>query len=542
MLKNAVLPLLVSAGLMAAAPFAHAATNLVFCSEGSPAGFDPGQYTTGTDFDASAETMFNRLTQFERGGTAVIPGLSTTWDVSPDGLTYTFHLRDGVKFHTTAYFKPTRTFNADDVLFTFNRMINKDDPFRKAYPTEFPYFTDMGMDTNIKNIEKVDDHTVKFTLGTVDAAFIQNLAMSFASIQSAEYAAQLLKEGKAADINQKPIGTGPFVFKSYQKDSNIRYTGNKDYWKPEDVKIDNLIFAITTDPSVRIQKLKKNECQVTLFPRPADLKALGEDKDLKLPNQAGFNLGYIAYNVMDKVKGSDQPNPLADIRVRQALDMSVNKQQIIDSVYQGAGQLAVNAMPPTQWSYDTTIKDAKYDPEKAKSLLKEAGVKEGTEIVLWAMPVQRPYNPNAKLMAEMLQNDWSKIGLKVKITSYEWGEYIKRSKGGENQAMIIGWSGDNGDPDNWLNVLFGCDSLAGNNFSKWCDKKFDGIVKEAKATSDVAKRTELYKQAQHILKDAVPMTPIAHSTVYQPMRNTVQDFKISPFGLNSFYGVSVSGK
>ncbi|WLG45811.1 ABC transporter substrate-binding protein [Pseudomonas sp. FP1740] len=540
MLKHAVIPFLVGASLLASAPFAQAASNLVFCSEGSPAGFDPGQYTTGTDFDASAETMFNRLTQFERGGTAVIPGLATKWDISDDGLTYTFHLREGVKFHTTPYFKPTREFNADDVLFTFNRMINKDDPFRKAYPTEFPYFTDMGMDTNITKIDKVDDHTVKFTLKDVDAAFIQNMAMSFASIQSAEYAAQLLKEGKAADINQKPIGTGPFVFKSYQKDSNIRYTGNKDYWKPDDVKIDNLIFAITTDPSVRIQKLKKNECQITLFPRPADLKALKEDKALKMPEQAGFNLGYIAYNVMDKVKGSNEPNPLADLRVRQALDMAVNKPQIIDSVYQGAGQLAVNAMPPTQWSYDTTIKDAKYDPEKAKQLLKEAGVKEGTEIVLWAMPVQRPYNPNAKLMAEMLQSDWKKIGLNVKITSYEWGEYIKRSKGGENQAMIIGWSGDNGDPDNWLNVLFGCDSLSGNNFSKWCDKKFDGLVKEAKRTTDQAKRTELYKQAQHVLKDAVPMTPIAHSTVFQPMRADVQDFKISPFGLNSFYGVSVS--
>ncbi|WP_460147951.1 ABC transporter substrate-binding protein [Pseudomonas sp. S2_A02] len=540
MLKHAVIPFLVGASLLASAPFAVAATNLVFCSEGSPAGFDPGQYTTGTDFDASAETMFNRLTQFERGGTAVIPGLATKWDISDDGLTYTFHLREGVKFHTTPYFKPTREFNADDVLFTFNRMINKDDPFRKAYPTEFPYFTDMGMDTNITKIDKVDDKTVKFTLKEVDAAFIQNMAMSFASVQSAEYAAQLLKEGKAADINQKPVGTGPFVFKSYQKDSNIRYTGNKDYWKPDDVKIDNLIFAITTDPSVRIQKLKKNECQITLFPRPADLKALQEDKTLKVPNQAGFNLGYIAYNVMDKVKGSNEPNPLADLRVRQALDMAVNKPQIIDSVYQGAGQLAVNAMPPTQWSYDTTIKDAPYNPEKAKALLKEAGVKEGTEIVLWAMPVQRPYNPNAKLMAEMLQSDWKKIGLNVKITSYEWGEYIKRSKGGENQAMIIGWSGDNGDPDNWLNVLFGCDSLSGNNFSKWCDKKFDGIVKEAKRTTDQAKRTELYKQAQHVLKDAVPMTPIAHSTVFQPMRDNVQDFKISPFGLNSFYGVSVS--
>ncbi|MBV4474598.1 ABC transporter substrate-binding protein [Pseudomonas sp. B2M1-30] len=539
MLKHAVIPFLVGAGLLASAPFATAATNLVFCSEGSPAGFDPGQYTTGTDFDASAETMFNRLTQFERGGTAVIPGLATSWDISPDGLSYTFHLREGVKFHTTPYFKPTREFNADDVLFTFNRMINKDDPFRKAYPTEFPYFTDMGMDTNITKIDKVDDHTVKFTLKEVDAAFIQNMAMSFASVQSAEYAAQLLKEGKAADINQKPIGTGPFVFKSYQKDSNIRYTGNKDYWKPEDVKIDNLIFAITTDPSVRIQKLKKNECQVTLFPRPADLAGLKADPALKMPDQAGFNLGYIAYNVMDKVKGSNEPNPLADLRVRQAMDMSVNKPQIIDSVYQGAGQLAVNAMPPTQWSYDTTIKDAKYDPEKAKELLKEAGVKEGTEIVLWAMPVQRPYNPNAKLMAEMLQSDWKKIGLNVKIVSYEWGEYIKRSKGGENQAMIIGWSGDNGDPDNWLNVLFGCDALSGNNFAKWCDKKFDGLVKDAKRTTDQAKRTELYKQAQHVLKDAVPFTPIAHSTVYQPMRANVQDFKISPFGLNSFYGVSV---
>ena len=164
MLKHAVIPFLVGAGLLASAPFATAATNLVFCSEGSPAGFDPGQYTTGTDFDASAETMFNRLTQFERGGTAVIPGLATKWDISEDGLTYTFHLREGVKFHTTPYFKPTREFNADDVLFTFNRMINKDDPFRKAYPTEFPYFTDMGMDTNITKIDKVDDHTVKFTL------------------------------------------------------------------------------------------------------------------------------------------------------------------------------------------------------------------------------------------------------------------------------------------------------------------------------------------------------------------------------------------
>ena len=540
MFKLAVIPLLVGASLLASAPFASAATNLVYCSEGSPAGFDPGQYTTGTDFDASAETMFNRLSQFQRGGTAVEPGLATSWDVSPDNLIWTFHLRDGVKFHSTPYFKPTRDFNADDVLFTFNRMLDKDMPFRKAYPTEFPYFTDMGMDKNIAKVEKIDDKTVKFTLNTVDAAFIQNLAMSFASIQSAEYADQLLKQGNPADINQKPVGTGPFVFKSYQKDSNIRFTGNKNYWKPEDVKIDNLIFAITTDPSVRMQKLKKDECQVTLYPRPADLEALKADENLQMPQQAGFNLGYIAYNVMDKIKGSNEPNPMAQLKVRQALDMSVNKQQIIDSVYQGAGQLAVGSMPPTQWSYDTTIKDAPYDLEKAKELLKEAGIKPGTEITLWAMPVQRPYNPNAKLMAEMLQSDWSKIGINAKIMTYEWGEYIKRSKGGENGAMLIGWSGDNGDPDNWLGTLFGCDAIEGNNFSKWCNPQFDKLVKAAKATTDVAERTKLYQEAQQLIKQQVPMTPIAHSTVYQPMSKKVEGFKISPFALNSFYGVSVS--
>lgn len=531
MRRNVLFPVLFSAGLLVGAPYANAAGNLVFCSEGSPAGFDPGQYTTGTDFDAAAETLFNRLTQFERGGTKVTPGLAQSWEIAEDGLSYTFRLRPGVKFHSTDYFKPSREFNADDVLFTFERMLDKQHPFNKAYPAEFPYFTDMGMDSNIARLEKLDDLTVRFTLTKVDAAFIQNLAMSFASIQSAEYAEHLLKQGRAADINMKPVGTGPFVFKRYQKDAQIRFTGNKAYWKPDDVKIDNLIFAINTDASVRMQKLKKGECQVTLFPRPADLASLRQDANINMPEQAGFNLGYIAYNVTRK--------PLDKLEVRQALDMAVNKEAIIKAIYQGAGQLAVNALPPTQWSYDETIKDAGYNPEKARELLKAAGIAEGSEITLWAMPVQRPYNPNAKLMAEMLQADWAKVGIKARIVSYEWGEYLDRAKKGEHDIMLIGWSGDNGDPDNWLGTLYGCAALDGNNFSKWCDSSYDKLVVEAKHSTDVAKRTELYKQAQHILKAQVPITPIAHSTVYQPMRKSVRDFLISPFALNSFYGVSV---
>ncbi|SEQ49519.1 dipeptide transport system substrate-binding protein [Pseudomonas cuatrocienegasensis] len=287
---------LLTAGLLTSASFAQA-SNLVYCSEGSPGGFDPGLYTTGTDFDASSETMFNRLAEFERGGTKAQPSLATSWDISEDGLTYTFHLREGVKFHSTDYFKPTRDFNADDVLFTFQRMLDRDHPFRKAYPSEFPYFTDMGLDQNIAKIEKTDDKTVVFTLNAVDAAFVQNLAMSFAAVHSAEYADQLLKSGKASQINQQPIGTGPFVFSRYQKDAVIRFKGNKEYWAPEQVKIDNLIFSINTDTSVRTQKLRAGECHVTLNPRPADLQGLQADKNLSVPTEPGYNLGYIAYNI-----------------------------------------------------------------------------------------------------------------------------------------------------------------------------------------------------------------------------------------------------
>ncbi|MCG9030971.1 ABC transporter substrate-binding protein [Laribacter hongkongensis] len=512
---------------------AQAAGTLIYCSEGSPAGFDPAQYVTGTDFDAAAETVFNRLVQFERGSTRVVPGLAEKWEVSPDGKTYTFHLRRGVAFHTTDYFKPTREFNADDVVFTFERMLDKNHPFNKAYRAEFPYFTDMGMDRNIAKVEKVDPNTVRFVLKKPEAAMLQNLAMSFASIQSAEYAGQLLKSGKANQINIRPVGTGPFIFKRYQKDAQIRYAGNKQYWDKgaDGVKLDNLIFAINTDASVRVQKLKAGECHVAAYPKPADVAGLKADKRLQVMTQPGFNLGYITYNV--------KKPQLAKLEVRQALDMSVNKKAIIDAVYQGSGQLATNPMPPTQWSYNKNIKDAPYDVAKAKQLLAKAGYPNGFEMTLWAMPVQRPYNPNAKLMAEMLQSDWAKIGVKAKIVSYEWGEYIKRGKNGEHDVLLMGWTGDNGDPDNWLGTLLGCDAVDGNNYSKWCYKPFDDLIVKARQTTDQAERTKYYLKAQEIFREQLPFTPVAHSTINLPASSKVQGFKVSPFALHSFYGVSI---
>lgn len=521
--------------LLGEATISHAAAipnkTLVYCSEGSPAGFDPAQYTTGTDFTADTFTVFNRLVEFTRGGTQVEPGLAERWDVSPDGKTYTFHLRHGVKFHTTSYFKPTREFNAADVVFTFKRMLDPNQPFRKAYPATFPYFTDMGLDKLIQRVEMIDPYTVRFVLNEVSAPFIQNMAMEYASIQSAEYADQLLKAGKAADMNQKPVGTGPFIFRSFTKDATIRYDGNPDYWKPDAVKVSKLVFSITTDANVRAQKLKRGECEVMSYPNPADLESLKRDSNIDMASQAGFNLGYLAYNVQHK--------PLGNVDVRRALDMAINKHAIVESVYQGAGQLATNPMPPTQWSYDKNLKVATYDPDKAKALLAKAGFPNGFDLTLWAMPVQRPYNPNARLMAEMIQSDWAKIGVKAKIVTYEWGEYIKRAHAGEHDAMLIGWTGDNGDPDNWLGTLLGCEAVNGNNFSKWCDKPFDDLVQKGRTTADQAERTKYYDEAQRIFADQLPFSPIAHSTVYQPTTKNVVGMKIDPLGYSRFDGVSM---
>ncbi|HEY9104009.1 ABC transporter substrate-binding protein [Chitinimonas sp.] len=529
MSRNTLTGALIASALAVMAASTQAAGTLKYCSEGSPAGFDPGQLTAGTDFDASSQPIFNRLVEFERGATNVLPGLAERWEISPDGLVYTFYLRKGVKFHSNESFKPSRDFNADDVVFTFERMGNREHPFRKAYPAEFPFFTSMGLEANVAKVEAVNPLTVRFTLKNVDAAFIADLAMGFASIHSAEYADFLLKTGKPAQIASAPIGTGPFVLKSYQKDAIIRYAANKDYWNKAETKLDNLIFAITTDSAVRVQKLKAGECDIAFQPKPADLVAIKDDPKLLIKSQAGFNLGYLAFNVTRK--------PMDKLEVRQALDMAINKKAILEAVYQGTGLAASNPMPPTQWSYNKNLKDPAYNPAQAKTLLTKAGVS-NMEINLWAMPVQRPYNPNAKLMAEMIQADWAKIGVKANIVSYEWGEYLKRAKKGEVDTGMFGWTGDNGDPDNWLNQL-SCDAVGAGNYAQWCNKGFDELIAKGKRTTDVKKRTEIYMKAQELFKKEMPWSTIAHSVVSVPMSKRVQDFKISPFGRMSFSGVSV---
>jgi dipeptide transport system substrate-binding protein len=509
---------------------AHAASTLVYCSEGSPEGFDPSRYTAGTTFNASSQPIFNRLVEFEIGGTRIEPGLAESWNVSTDGKVYTFKLRKGVKFHSTDWFKPAREFNAEDVIFSIERMINKEHPYQKAAPASYEYANDMGLAENIVKLEAPDPLTVRITLKTVDAAFLANMAMDFMSIQSAEYAAQLIKAGTAQDLNTKPIGTGPFVFRRYDKDAQIRYSGFAGHWRGKP-HIDNLIFAITVDSAVRLQKLKAGECQISIYPKPAEVEQLKKDPKITLLSEPGLNVGYLSLNVTHK--------PFDNLDVRRAINMAIDKKALLGAVYQGAGTVAVNPIPPTMWSYNKAVKDYEYDPAQAKALLANAGYPNGFETRLWALPVQRPYNPNGQQAAELIQSDLAKVGIKAQILKYEWAEYLKRAKAGESDIGMFGWNGDNGDPDNFLSVLLGCAAVGGSNYGQWCNKEFDELVNKAKQTTDLGERTKLYEQAQVVAKREAPWVPMAHSVVYQPMLKSVQGYKMSPFASVQFFGVSL---
>jgi dipeptide transport system substrate-binding protein len=498
------------------------AKNFVYCSEGSPSAFNPQIFTDGTSSNAAAMTLYNRLVEFDIGTTKIIPGLAESWTISSDKKTYVFNLRKGVKFHTTKYFTPTRDFNADDVVFSIERQKNAAHPFHNVSGGKYEYFDGMEMGSLIKEVKALDPYKVQITLNQPEAPFLANMAMSFMSILSSEYADQVAKSGKKENIDLLPIGTGPFTFISYAKDSVIRYEAHKAFWGKHG-NIDKLIFAITPDANVRTQKLKTGECQFVNEPAPADIPDLKKNPKITIMQDAGLNVGYLSFNVTKK--------PFDNVLVRRAISYALDKKSYINAIYMNNATVAKNPLPPTIWSYNDSVVDYDYNIAKAKELLTKAGYPNGFETDLWTLPVARPYNPNGKKMGEIMQANLAQVGIKVKLVSYDWPTYLEKSKSGTHQMLQMGWTGDNGDPDNFLNTLLSCGAIkSGSNYSKWCNKTFEKLVTDAKLTTDVKARTKMYMEAQKVFKEDAPWVTIAHSTVFRAMAKNIKGYKIHPLG------------
>ncbi|QEL56151.1 ABC transporter substrate-binding protein [Chromobacterium paludis] len=509
----------------------YAAKPLTVCTDANPEGFDVVQYNSLVTANASADVLMNRLVDYDPASGKLQPSLARSWEAGADGLSYTFHLRPNVAFHATDYFQPTRKLNADDVLFTFDRMLNPDSPWHKTAPGGYPHAQAMQFPKLIKSVSKLDPLTVRFELNYPEATFLSSLTMAFASIYSAEYAAQLQAGGRMADLNSKPIGTGPFIFKSYAKDALVRYAPNRAYFGGAP-KVPALIYAITPDAGVRLQKLRAGECQIALSPKPQDVQAAKSDGSLQVLQTPAFMTAFVAFN--------SQKKPLDNPLVRQAINLAFDKASYLKAVFGNTASAANLVYPPNTWSYDKTIKPYPYDPARAKQLLAKAGYPNGFDVDVWVRPSGSTLNPSPKTGAEMLQSDLAKVGIRLRIQVLEWGELIKRGKAGEHQMLFMGWAGDNGDPDNFLTPQFSCAAVqSGTNFARYCDPQLDKLISDGKKTADFKARGKLYQAAQRIIHQQALWLPLAHPTAYALARQGVSGFAVNPYGRVNFAAVTL---
>lgn len=499
---------------------------LVYCAEGSPETFNPQLVTSGTTADATSNQLYDKLIDIDAKTGEVIPRLATSWQVSPDGLRYTFELRRGVQFQHTAYFTPSRDFNADDVIFSFRRQLDPASPYHDVSGGDYPFFNAVGLNKLISTIRRDNDYQVTFILRRPDASFLANMATDYEVILSAEYAKQLLAAGTPANIDSKPVGTGPFIFERYRKGSYIRYRANPHYWDGKPA-VDPLIFDITRKSSRRLAKLLTGECDVMGLPLASEIGEVRKHPRLKLQSEPGLNVGFWAFN-------TERP-PFNNPDVRHALALAIDRQTMMKAVFYGTGSVANSLLPESSWAYDPDLPPLKRNLDEAKALLKKAGLANGFSMTVWAMPVSRSYNPNARKMAELIQSDLAAINVRVQIVTYDWNTFRRRLARDQHDSVLIGWSADNTDPDNFFSPTLSCAALAsGNNRANWCDPAFDAILAHALLTPVRSKRMAYYRQAQQYLYKAMPVVPLAHGLRFLASQKDIQGVQLHAFGAINF--------
>ncbi len=488
-----------------------ASDTLMWGRGGDSVMLDLAQATDGESIKAGIQILEN-LVKFGDNSMDVEPQLAESWKVSDDGLIWTFNLRKGVKFHDGT------DFNSKAVYDSFARIIDKDHPFHgygkwKYLSLSLKYVTE---------IKIIDDYTISLTTKMPYAPLINNLALWLCPILSPKAMAEYKDQ-----IGTHPVGTGPFIFDKWVRDDHISLIRNDSYWGGPS-KLKKIIIKSIPETSTRLMALQSGSIDIADDLDPDSITLVKKNKNLVVKENASVNVGYIAIN-------TSKPY-LADPRVRQAINHAVDKNILIQTLFQGLAIPAKNPFAPSIWSYNDAVAPYDYDPAKAKALLKEAGFDRTREIELWAMPVSRAYMPDPVKTAELIQAYLSAVGIKCKIVRYDWGTYLKKTSNGEHDLCMLGWLGGNADPDNFLYGLLSADTAkipGASNVAIWKNAEFTDLVKKAQKTFDKAARTEYYKKAQVIAHDQAPWMPIAHTKVVRCFNKKVQDIPLRPNGLNS---------
>ena len=523
---------------------------LIYCTHASGFSFNPQTSDAGTSMNVVTEQIYNKL--FEISNTAIpTPILAQSYSISPDGKIITIYLRKGIKFHHTDWFKPTRDFNADDVVFSLNRVLGyetylptleqsavdyKNPQYRifheQAKKVRFPYFESIKLNQKIESVKALNPHTVQITLFKPDASILSHLASQYAIIFSQEYAVQLNADDNLVQLDLLPVGTGPYKVKNYFRNQYVRLEKNEDYWK-KDAKIKNIIIDLSTDRTGRLVKFFNGECQIASYPEVSQLGLLKEnDKRYYVKSAEGMNLAYLAFNFQNAV--------IQDEQVRRAIAQAINRQRIIKAIYHNTATVANNIIPNISWASSVNTPDFAYDfnPSEAKKVLQDKQL----HLNMWVLNEEQVYNPAPLKTAELIKEDLNNVGVNVTIRSVTRTFLIDQlNKKSENYDMILtGWLAGNLDPDSFMRPILSCNASSEmTNLSNWCDEDFDQLMDKALDSPNLWERAHVYNQAQELILSKLPIVPLANMKRVLVVNSRVRHIEMNPFGSLNFSTLSL---
>ena len=524
---------------------------LIYCTNATGFSFNPQTADAGTSMNVVTEQIYNKLFDISNTSAIPTPVLAQSYSVSPDGTVITIHLRKGIKFHRTDWFKPTRDFNADDVVFSLNRVLGyetylptleqssvdyKNPQYRifheQAKKVRFPYFESIKLNQKIESVKALNPHTVQITLFKPDASILSHLASQYAIIFSQEYAVQLNADDNLVQLDLLPVGTGPYKVKNYFRNQYVRLEKNEDYWK-KDAKIKNIIIDLSTDRTGRLVKFFNGECQIASYPEVSQLGLLKEnDKRYYVKSAEGMNLAYLAFNFQNAV--------IQDEQVRRAIAQAINRQRIIKTIYHNTATVANNIIPNISWASSVNTPDFAYDfnPSEAKKVLQDKQL----HLNMWVLNEEQVYNPAPLKTAELIKEDLNNVGVNVTIRSVTRTFLIDQlNKKSENYDMILtGWLAGNLDPDSFMRPILSCNAASEmTNLSNWCDEDFDQLMDKALDSPNLWERAHVYNQAQELILSKLPIVPLANMKRVLVVNSRVRHIEMNPFGSLNFSTLSL---
>src|SRR5215211_660264 len=515
--------------------------DLVFGTASDPVVLDGALVSDGESLRA-LDQMFEGLVTLKEGSTEVVPDLAESWESNDAGTAWTFMLRDGVKFHDGT------DFNAEAVCFNFDRWYNFKGPFQEQsatyyWQTVFGGFSDKKTPSLYKSCEATDENTVVLNLTKPSASFLGALALTNFTFASPKALQDYNADAGSVDEEtgfkptgtygtEHPTGTGPFKFESWTRGDRLVMVRNDDYWG-EKAKLERLIFRPISDNAARLQALQTGEIDGYDLVEPQDVPTIEGDDQFQILDRPAFNVAYVGFNIATP--------PLDDIEVRKAIAYGLDRQAVVDNFYGGRGVVAKEFMPPELPGYADDVTEYSYDPEKAKQTLTDAGYDLPVKIEFWyPSDVTRPYMPDPKRNFEAFQASLEKSGFKVTPKSAPWDpDYLGLNNEGKQPIYLIGWTGDYGDPDNFIGTFFQTDNAQfGLDKSKELDPVQE-LLDQAEIETDEAKRTELYQEANRQIMELLPGVPYAHNKPAVAFKANVKGYVPSPVDNQYFATVSI---